>query len=62
MMCFSLGLFLLNNLLLKKKQHYGQALFFVSLIKLIPFAFIIINTLYILIHFIIICFIIKIHC
>jgi len=42
--------------------RYGQAVIFVSLMKLNPFAFIIINTLYIFIHFTIICFIIKTHC
>jgi len=61
MMCFSWGLFLLNNLLLKEKTNCGQALSVVSLTKLKPFAFIIINKFYILIHFMIICIIIKMH-
>jgi len=60
-MCFSWGLFLLNNLLLKEKTNCGQALSVVSLTKLKPFAFIIINKFYILIHFMIICIIIKMH-
>ena len=40
---------------------YGQALSVVSLMKLKPFAFIIINIFYILIHFMIICINIKMH-
>jgi len=56
MMCFSLGLFLLNNLFLKKKTNYDQALSFVGLNKSEIICIYYKIILYILTHFMIILF------